>query len=269
MPLIKDIKAGSDPEVFIVDPSGKFVPSFDMLGGSKFNPRPMGRPGFFVQEDNVALEYNIPPASTVEEFVLNIFDGFELAKKMLPPGHNLKVQASARFTRAQLRHPKADEFGCEPDKNAWTEDFNERPAIPKNGLRATGGHFHIGYTLEDLNGPYTTDINIQLAKWCDIYLAVPFMKIDKDLNRRKIYGKAGAYRDKVYGMEYRSLSSEWLRSRELAAWVYNQAMMAVARVNEGLKPDEKDKNHVLAAVNKNNKRSINYLVDKYELKYAV
>lgn len=267
-PLIKNIKAGSDPEVFVVSPAGEIVPVFDLIGGSKHNPRPMGKPGFFVQEDNAAIEFNIPASKTKEEFVENIFEGMRLAKTFLPEGYDLRAQASARFTPAQLDHPKAHEFGCESDKNAWTGDYNDKPEVPSDGLRSTGLHFHIGYDLVDANGPYMVSINQMLAQWCDLYLGVPSMKLDPDMDRRRLYGKAGAYRDKSYGMEYRVLSSKPLEKKEYIEWMYSQGMRAVEMVNKHAKPDNLDMPKVLAAINGGDKKAMEYLVEKYDLKYA-
>ncbi len=37
---------------------------------------------------------------------------------------------------------------------------------------------------------------------------------DKDTERRGMYGKAGAFRPKPYGVEYRTLSNAWLSNDE-------------------------------------------------------
>ena len=58
--MLTQISIGSDPEVFISF-KNKIVPSFDLIKGTKNAPRPLAKKGFFVQEDNVALEFNIPP----------------------------------------------------------------------------------------------------------------------------------------------------------------------------------------------------------------
>jgi hypothetical protein len=47
--------------------------------------------------------------------------------------------------------------------------------------------------------------------------------------RRELYGKAGAFRPKPYGVEYRVLSNRWLNSEALIRWVYNQSQLGMAR----------------------------------------
>jgi len=39
---------------------------------------------------------------------------------------------------------------------------------------------------------------------------LPFLKFDKQKNRRAFYGQPGLFRKKPYGIEYRTLSSFWL-----------------------------------------------------------
>ena len=57
------LRLGCDPEVFLLNQQGKFVSSIDKVGGSKLITRQLEgmEKGFTVQEDNVALEFGIPP----------------------------------------------------------------------------------------------------------------------------------------------------------------------------------------------------------------
>jgi hypothetical protein len=57
---------------------------------------------------------------------------------------------------------------------------------------------------------------------------------DKDATRRQLYGKAGAFRPKPYGMEYRVLSNRWLDSEPLMRWVYNTLQTAMADAFSGV-----------------------------------
>ncbi len=220
---------GSDPEVFVYAEDFKAIfPVLDLLGGTKKEPKPLAVPGFFVQEDNVLAEYNIPPSKTKEEFVANIHTGLELLEKALPQGFKPIVQSSYRFNQDLLIDPRAMVFGCDPDFNAWTREENEPPDVLSDPtLRSSGGHVILGY-----DNPHP-ETNATIVKFFDAYLGIPSVILDRDTNRRKLYGKAGAYRDKDFGVEYRTLSSFWIQNKNYTAWVWNQVMEAVKKFNSG------------------------------------
>jgi hypothetical protein len=273
-PLLTNLSAGADPEVFIIEKSsGTFVPSLDLIGGTKDNPRPTSRSGFFVQEDNVLGEYNIPPAGSSIEFRNSIKAGLDLFESCLPQGFGIKVATSHFFPMEMLHDPRAKEFGCTPDFNAWKGGLkNNKPRVPVDGLRTAGGHFHLGYTINDkavkfhkMTMPRCEEINQTFVQWADLYAAVPSMVMDKDVDRRKLYGKAGAFRNKPYGVEYRTLSSFWLQSDELIAWLYEQMMRSVEKVNalKYVEPEDGDK--IQAAVNDGRLEFVDELKEKYQL----
>lgn len=260
--LLNDVVLGSDPELFITDIQGKFIPAWNVLEGSKVNPKPLGD-GYFIQIDNALGEFNVPPASSKLEFIANIKEGLKRSSKELPDGYVFKIATSHNFTKEQLDHYMASQFGCESDRSAARMGaYNPKPKPPKDGLRCAGGHIHVGYK-GDPDDKQLNDINI--VKWMDILLGVPSMKLDKDKLRRRLYGKAGAYREKKYGVEYRTLSSFWLGSDELVGWVYDQTMKAVDRVNEKESLEEEDGKLVQLAINKSDEKAIDYLCEKYNL----
>jgi hypothetical protein len=113
------------------------------------------------------------------------------------------------------------EFGCEPDINAWAEDYNSAPDASST-LRTAGGHIHVGFQFEE--GDYKTQFNV--VKLMDIFLGIPSVLLDKDSQRRQLYGKAGACRLKEYGIEYRTLSNFWLESDDSQRWAYRQTQRA-------------------------------------------
>ena len=230
MNTIANVTVGADPEVFLINSEGKFISGVGKIGGTKSKPKPISALGHYVQEDNVAIEYNIPPAKTKAEFVLaNTFVLKYLDVKMKKLGLSLKLDASALFEETELQTPQAMTFGCEPDYNAWTEDYNPPPSLEEDTylLRSCGGHVHVGFSEPN------TEKQVALIKAMDIYLGIPSLFMDKDSRRRKLYGKAGACRLKSYGVEYRTLSNFWLRSEQHIAWVWDRTMKAVDFVNRG------------------------------------
>lgn len=228
--LIKNPSVGADPEMFLFSPKlNKFVPVCGLVGGTKDNPLPITDKGHAVQEDNVLIEYCIPPSATLKEFVDNIiFTKKHIDEKILKPLDLVSMCiASADFDPDDLQSPAAKHFGCTPDYNAWTYEENKvGVALPT--LRTAGGHVHLGYADND------PERSLELIRLFDLFLGVPSIILDTDVKRRQMYGKAGAYRLKPdYGFEYRVLSTFWTDNRQKIAWVYNSVMNCIKYYNEG------------------------------------
>ena len=245
---------GCDPELFLMDTEGKYLSSIGLIGGSKEIPAPIGE-GCSVQEDNVAVEFNIPPADSFEKFKASIDYGMKyLEQRAAAMKMKLAIHASAEFTPDQLKHPSAKVFGCDPDFNAWTIQRNPRPHATNKALRSCGGHIHVG-----------TDTNhIHLVRAMDLFLGCPSTVLDSDTTRRKLYGKAGCYRDKPYGVEYRTLSNFWLQSAELIQWAYDQTSKAldyVASKGEDIKWAPELAGKIQSCIN-NNDRDAYMLLDE-------
>lgn len=254
---------GSDPEVFLFNLELDMVyPALDLLGGSKENPRPLETEGYFVQEDNVLAEFNIPPASTRTEFVENIVTGKTLLQSVLPDGFIPVVKASHRFKGSQLNDPRAQVFGCTPDYNAWLglEVENKSPDPSKDPLlRSAGGHILLGY-----DNP-SKETNVRFVRLCDALLGVPSVLLDADVERRKLYGKAGAFRHKKFGVEYRTLSSFWLGDDNLTGWVWDQAMRAVYLINVGNYTLLEHEAFIVDTINTANVKNAEQFVKQFEI----
>lgn len=191
---IENVTIGADIEVFLINEDKKYISSVGLIGGSKDDPRYLSERGHAAQEDNVTAEFNIPPVRTADEFAKEINFSLSEMKKILPSSLSYCLTPSAIFDKDQLNTEAACQFGCEPDYNAYTLEKNDKPNIKMNPcLRSIGGHIHIGYESPDM------EINTELLKLLDLTLGVPSVLIDKDKQRRILYGKAGAFRPKPYG----------------------------------------------------------------------
>lgn len=233
------IHVGADPELF-VSRKGEIIPICGLLGGTKESPLPTATGA--VQEDNVLAEFNIPPSVTSNQFVHNINTVMEELESLLDEDMRLVIRSSHTFDKRVLlqQGDQAMEFGCEPDTNCWSDTENPHPNPDGTCLRTAGGHVHIG--IEEPT--YIKSLNI--ARMCDYLLGVPSVLLDRDTERRSLYGKAGACRVKQYGVEYRVLSNFWLANDKLKSWVFDQATAAVVKAT--LLPDyEKVASHIEVA----------------------
>lgn len=224
------VLVGSDPELF-VGRDGQVLTAIGTIGGTKNEPRPV--PLGALQEDNVLLEYNIEPAADFDSFKRNILSVLEEGRKELAK-FNLDVirGLSSHIYEEQILHEAGEAawvFGCEPDYNGWTRDMNTMPRDVHPCLRTAGGHLHIGFGhLERV----TKSKSANVIKMCDYLLGLGSVLLDKDEQRKQLYGKAGACRFKSYGPEYRTLSNFWLFSDELLKWAYDGAVASYERLED-------------------------------------
>lgn len=217
------ITIGADPEIFLKNSSG-YVPAIGLVGGTKEEPKQITK-NTWVQEDNVMLEFNIAPQPNAINFSSCISTALSDIKEHItePKKLEMDITPSALFSTAALSHPQAKVFGCDPDQNAWTDTTNktiDASKMENPNLRVAGGHVHIGGITDNTHPNYKQAI----VRLLDAHLGVPSVILDKDTRRRQLYGKAGSYRDKTYGLEYRTLSNFWIENDRLSGWVGREAI---------------------------------------------
>ncbi len=260
MKKIESVTLGCDPEIFL-EKNGEIISAEGLIGGTKHEPRPISDNGHTVQEDNIAIEYNIPASKTSQEFIDNnnfVKDYLETYVAAL--GCNLSITASAILDKKYLQSEQAQTFGCEPDFNVWTQSVNEPPQ-PGGNLRSSGGHIHLGWT-----SPITEEIQEQIIKAMDFTVGLGSILLDIDDRRKEMYGKAGCFRFKDFGVEYRVLSNFWIKSDESIQWAWDTTMKAVELVNSGkiemLALEYGNK--VVEVINTNNKELAQELIEIVE-----
>jgi len=222
-----NITLGADPETFICNDTEIVSAEGLTEGGSKYAPRPISDNGHAIQEDGIMFEYNIPPCSTEEEWV----DNHTICQDYLSVlaeahGYKFSKEVSAEINPIYLQTLQAKTFGCEPDYNVYLEDNNPTPDAQTN-LRCAGGHVAIGYPNANEE---TTE---KIVKAFDIFVVLPALFKDNDTRRRELYGSAGSFRFKDFGVECRSLSNFWIHSPDTMKWVFNQTLKAVNTVLDG------------------------------------
>lgn len=224
------ILVGADPELFMKNPAdGSFVSAHDKIPGTKYEPFKVANGA--IQVDGTALEFNIDPASTADEFVHNIVS-VRATLEGYVPGFNVVAEPVAFYDPTYFVWDipaSAQELGCNPDYNGWTYDMNPRPDPNGLPMRTASGHIHIGWTEgKDVEDKEYFQLCGNVARQMDYFLGIASLQWDTDPTRRQLYGKAGAFRPKSYGMEYRVLSNRWLANEALMRWVYNSVRVGMS-----------------------------------------
>lgn len=228
------IKVGADPEFFLRDTTtGKFVSAHGMIQGTKHDPLPV-KDGA-VQVDGMALEFNINPAETFEEFDHNITSVLADLRQMIDPRYEFVFTPVADFGKEYIdaQPDEAKILGCDPDFNAWTSSENPRPDGGL-GFRTASGHIHVGWTDgQAIDVKEHIEACEMASKQLDMYLGIPALLWDHDTTRRKMYGNFGAYRPKPYGVEYRTLSNVWVNDPTLRKIVYKNTVHGINELMSG------------------------------------
>lgn len=224
------IKIGADPELF-VSRGGQIFSGHGLVKGNKAHPHPV-KDGA-VQVDGMALEFNIDPANTEEEFVHNITSVVGQLSGMIPSDCRLEMVPVAHFEPEYLalQPEEARVIGCDPDFSAYTGLINDPPDSTRP-MRTAAGHVHIGWLDTPPGERHVSDCQA-ISRQMDYYLGIPSLIFDPDNTRREMYGKAGAFRPKDYGVEYRTLSNFWLQSEQKIRFVYERAIAGMNGMMEG------------------------------------
>jgi hypothetical protein len=257
-----NITLGCDPEIFIENET-EIVSAIGLIPGTKENPHPISDEGHSIQIDNIAMDFNIPPSHNIEEFKQHINfvkDHLQIIAKA--NNYQLSQKSSGIINPEYLKNPIAQQFGCDPDFDVYLQQVNEPPDC-NTQLRSVGGHVHIGYP-----NPDNQETSEKIVKAFDMFVTLPSLLIDKDERRRELYGKAGCFRFKDFGVECRQLSNFWIHNDELIEFVYNNTIEAVNLVLDGEIDEfiEMFSEDVKNTINENNKEQAQVLIKKINQK---
>lgn len=218
---------GSDPE-FMLLLNGEHVSAIPLVPGTaeeRYNKN-----GHSFYWDNVLAECAIAPGTGHDEAIENFRSCFKTYAEIVAPCR-LVTQASADYPDSQLQDKKCRIAGCAKDYCVYTGKQKKPPKniIEKTSLRTGGGHIHLGQRSGVLHeDTWESWITVYML---DLFVGVPSLFMDHDPTsgrRREVYGQAGRYRPKSYGMEYRSLGNFWLSSPELVKLIFEMCDFAVA-----------------------------------------
>jgi hypothetical protein len=263
------ITIGTDPELF-VKKDGEFHSAHGLVAGTKYEPQVVNKGA--VQVDGMALEFNTDPASSFDEFNTNINTVLTELRALVPKEFEFCVTPTATFTKEHMEQQpeEALELGCEPDYCAYTGKANIKPNAEQD-FRTGAGHVHIG-----VDKKLSEFEKRRLVVLCDLFIGLPSLKWDSDKKRRSMYGKAGCYRSKPYGIEYRTPSNVWLKTRANRKKVYDGAVRAVNNLSNfekiikdvesllDLYFDDDHHNHIQYIINTSHKNMRDKLIERVE-----
>lgn len=232
---MQPILVGADPEFFVRN-KFHYVPGHIFGCGTKENPLKTDHGA--VQVDGTALECNVNPSATREEFISNVRGAISdlngIVKECIPSASVVATPTVYWGRRRLSSFPTfASRLGCEPDYNAYTKNQNSTPDVSQP-FRTGSGHVHVSWT-KDANVHNKAHFNLccEIAAELDYYLGLPSLIWDTDEKRRTLYGKPGAFRPKPYGLEYRVLSNKWTETDRLIGYVFDNTLRSVKAVLHG------------------------------------
>lgn len=221
------IKIGADPEVFLYDNKAReYVSAAGFFPGTKKEPFKVDKGA--VQVDGTALEFNIDPAETADEFYQNIRTVVAQMEEMIAAVNkdwSIKYIPVVEFTD-KIWTSVSDEakiLGCDPDYN-YTGKVNNNPtdALGRSSVRTGSGHIHIGWTEgeDPQNALHFEDCRFVASKLYRGGLLAPVTK--EEFQRLSFYGMNGSFRPKSYGVEYRAPSNTWVATKLGIENAFNQ-----------------------------------------------
>ncbi len=215
---------GCDCE-FILTLNGQYKSATSILKGNREKRERVN--GHEIFHDNVLAEVAIKYGSTSYEVQEHFKQALTALSKMVHPC-KLNLAASADYPKKELQDPDAMQAGCDEEYDAYSRTTlpSQEQVVKKTPFRTAGGHIHLGGT-----GALQDSIKIKLIVYAlDLFVGIPSLFLDNNVlsqERRRMYGKAGSYREKPYGLEYRVLSPFWLRSPDTVELFYNLSMVAL------------------------------------------
>lgn len=159
--------------------------------------------GHLLHKDASMFELAIAPASEPSELDSNVFDAFKYADTMLPDGAVMRPVPAVEYTDEALSlDPYASILGCGASQNIYgTPSIGDKY---EDNYRYGGIHVNLEFHDKGtcpIETAFRLDYMLGLnsvINWEDGYR-------DEMQRRRKYYGRAGEYRVKPFGMEYRTL----------------------------------------------------------------
>jgi hypothetical protein len=248
--LILNPTIGADVEVFLKNKQGEVVTAEGIIRGTKYDPFQFleDQPFFATSLDNVMAEFSIPPVKTREDFAKNIQTSMDYISSILPQDLSIFAFPAAELDEKFLQTENSLTFGCDPDFNAWNHGLMNQPPNPYalGTLRTCGGHVHVGYDNPDVL------VSMSLIKAMDLFIGLPMLLAEPNNQRKNVYGKAGAFRPKAYGVEYRTVSNYYINNKDGMQWIFDATNRAIDFINGGNDFSENEGASIVEGINTGN-----------------
>lgn len=205
-----DLKTGFDPEVFVRHRStGDLIPGFELLPGPKPSPVEALGPAC-VYPDGFAVEFATEPKGCLAYCTDRIQTGLRIAARTAEKAEaGLDLSDVAHIPNITRYSARQVELGCSPSHNAYGQESQipEDPyALP---FRTIGCHIHFGRNGNPANprsallAPQTIERTVRVLDYVVGPIMTSLLAGLEDPLRRTVYGRAGEFRFKPYGFEYR------------------------------------------------------------------
>ena len=109
---------------------------------------------------------------------------------------------------------------------------------------------------------------LNLVKLGDLFLSVPLVFVQENAERRKMYGKAGAFRCVEGRVELRSPSNCYWENKERLNWMFNQLKTMLELYNnnpEIMNEIEAEANNIINCLNNDDKDIALVLIEKFNI----
>ena len=224
------LKVGADPEIFCYSNKLKHVISaHTFMKGTKNEPYKVKKGA--VQLDGTAMEFNIDPAETADEFADNIEIVLKQLREFLPEDCEFRFTPSVVYPKEYFDSLPQDvkELGCNPTYNIYEGKFNPAPVRPIASLCTGSGHIHVGWTegKNENDQSHMFDCKV-VTEAVELIFRQNEPRWCSDWQRRSLYGKRGEVRIKSYGVEVRYPGNSWLKLSKLRhKWLFNSIKEAI------------------------------------------
>jgi hypothetical protein len=224
---------GCDPEIFLKDKNTNKI-----IGSEKIIPKD-GIPMYEsapnskckIVRDGIQVEIQHDSNTCRQSTSGYVRDGIQALDRFLKKNHpEVKICFSevVKVSKKEMDSlsPESKEFGCKPSFNYYLRGgispITVNPGIYR--YRSAGGHVHLGYNEQSTIKPD------RIIPVMDVLLGNTCVMLDRNplnVERRKVYGRAGEYRVPKYGIEYRTLSNFWIKYPQLHSMVFGLARMSL------------------------------------------